>query len=97
MGTRRRQALPPVISAQTAGRWFSAASPHRGRLPRRPLHDAFEIICCDCGDDPGLEHFEVSRRLQVIRGPYPIATGIAAYETHLKLHCHTEAAGRPGE
>jgi len=64
--------------------------------PEGPYTDAFEIICCDCGEDPGLECFEVSRRLQLIRGPYPIAAGIAAYETHLKLHCHTEAAGRPG-
>ena len=80
---------------KTAARWLSAASQPASwtaaqkALPRR----AFEIICCDCGDDPGLEYFEVSRRLWLIRGPYPIATGIAAYETHLKLHCHTEAAG----
>ena len=64
--------------------------------PEGPYTDAFEIICCDCGEDPGLGHFEVSRRLQLIRGPYPIAAGIAAYETHLTLHGHTEAAGCRG-
>lgn len=51
-----------------------------------PYSGAFEIICCDCGDDPGLEYREVSPRLQLIRGPYPIAVGIDAYVTHLRLH-----------
>jgi len=58
-----------------------------------PYSDAFEIICCECGDDPGLEYAEVSPRYQLIRGPYPITAGIAAYETHLGLH-QTEAAHR---
>jgi hypothetical protein len=51
-----------------------------------PYTDAFEIICCGCGDDPGLDYREVSPQLQLVRGPYPIAVGIAAYETHLRLH-----------
>ena len=34
--------------------------------------DAFEIICCDCGDHPDLDYGEVSPELQRIRGPYPI-------------------------
>jgi hypothetical protein len=33
--------------------------------------DVFELICCDCGDDPG---------------PYPVADGIRAYEQHFRLH-----------
>jgi hypothetical protein len=48
--------------------------------------DVFELICCDCGDDPGLDYREVSPRLQLVRGPYPIAAGVAAYEQHLRLH-----------
>jgi len=59
-----------------------------------PYTDVFEIICCECGDDPGLEYAEVSPKLQLIRGPYPIADGIAAYETHLSVHHQTEAAHR---
>jgi len=51
-----------------------------------PYTDAFEIICCGCGDDPGLDYREVSPRLQLVRGPYPIRDGVAAYETHLTLH-----------
>ena len=46
----------------------------------------FEIICCDCGDNPDLDYLKVSRMLQRIRGPYPIAAGVAAYERHLKQH-----------
>jgi hypothetical protein len=65
--------------------------------PEGPYTDAFEIICCDCGDDPGLEYTHVPPRLQLIRGPYPIAVGIAAYEMHLKLHGQTEAGASEGD
>jgi hypothetical protein len=44
---------------------------------------AFEIICCECGDNPYLAYAQVSPRLQKIRGPYAIAAGLAAYEKHL--------------
>ena len=46
---------------------------------------AFEIICCNCGDDPYLDYSQLSPRLQKIRGPYAIAAGVAAYEEHLGL------------
>ena len=48
--------------------------------------DAFEIVCCYCGDDPDLDYGEVSPELQRIRGPYPIALGVTAYERHLGQH-----------
>jgi hypothetical protein len=51
-----------------------------------PYTDAFEIICCECGDDPGLDYSEVSPGLQRVRGPYPIADGVAAYKRHVRLH-----------
>jgi hypothetical protein len=54
--------------------------------PEGGYTDAFEIICCNCGDDPDLDYREVSPRLQLVRGPYPIAAGFAAYEEHLRLH-----------
>ena len=57
--------------------------------------DAFEIICCDCGDHPDLHYGEVSPELQRIRGPYPIALGIAAYEQHLDQHRKRRAIPRP--
>jgi hypothetical protein len=60
-----------------------------GIVDRRPedgYTDAFEIICCDCGDDPGRGYCEVAPELQRVRGPYTIRTGLAAYEAHLSLH-----------
>jgi alkylhydroperoxidase/carboxymuconolactone decarboxylase family protein YurZ len=54
--------------------------------PEGGYTDMFELICCDCGDDPDLDYREVSPRLQLVRGPYPIAIGIAAYEQHVELH-----------
>jgi hypothetical protein len=52
----------------------------------RGYADAFELICCDCGDDPDLDYHHVSPGLQQIRGPYPVAAGIAAYEQHARRH-----------
>jgi len=43
----------------------------------------FEVICCDCGDNPYLDYSEVSARLQRLRGPYTLREGLAAYEQHL--------------
>jgi hypothetical protein len=60
--------------------------------PEGGYTDVYEIICCDCGDDPGLDYREVSPRLQLVRGPYPIAAGVAAYEQHLGLHQQLKAA-----
>ena len=51
-----------------------------------PYTDAFEIICCECGDDPGLDYREVPSHLQLIRGPYLLRDGVAAYNQHLRLH-----------
>ena len=66
-------------------------------LRRQPVHladgqpqggytDAFELICCDCGDDPGLDYHRLSSGLQQVRGPYTIAASIAAYENHVRHH-----------
>jgi len=54
--------------------------------PEGGYTDAFEIICCDCGDHPDRNYSEVSPELQQVRGPYPIADGVAAYEKHLGRH-----------
>ena len=53
--------------------------------PERRYAGAFELICCECGDNPYLDYSRVSPRLQQIRGPYTIAAGLAAYEQHLGL------------
>src|SRR5215469_12264539 len=38
--------------------------------PEGGYTDVFELICCDCGDDPNQEYREVSPRLKLVRGPY---------------------------
>jgi hypothetical protein len=43
----------------------------------------YEVICPNCGDDPDLDYSEVAPRLQWLRGPRPIAEGLAAYHQHL--------------
>ena len=46
----------------------------------------FEVICGKCGDDAGLDYQEVSSELRQIRGPYPLAAGIAVFLKHNKYH-----------
>jgi hypothetical protein len=52
----------------------------------------FELICFDCGDNPGLDYSQVSPRLQRIRGPRTMETAWTAYERHLGL---ARPAGEP--
>jgi hypothetical protein len=62
--------------------------------PEGGYNDAFEIVCCDCGDDPDLDYAEVSPELRRIRGPYLIAEGVAAYAAHVG-HYHQAAPAIP--
>ena len=55
--------------------------------PEGGYTDAFEIVCCDCGDHPDLDYSDVSPELRQVRGPYSVAAGIAAYRAHVGL-CH---------
>ena len=57
----------------------------KGR-PEGGYTDLFELVCCDCGDDPDLDYSEVSSELRRVRGPYPIADGVTAYVLHLRLY-----------
>lgn len=64
------------------------------RQPTRIVHgqheggysDAYELVCCDCGDDPDLDYREISPKFQRIRGPYWFADGVAAYKNHVRRH-----------
>src|SRR6266568_2297546 len=82
--------LAPVDQSRQIARSF---------LRRQPVHivagrieggytSAFEVICCDCGDNPNLGYSEVAPRLQRLRGPYPLHEGVAAYEAHLARTTH---------
>jgi hypothetical protein len=50
--------------------------------------DSYELICCDCGDNPELDYRDVPVDLQRIRGPYTVSAGIAAYGQHVRLPLH---------
>jgi len=79
----------------TAILWRQPARIAEGR-PEGSYTDVFEIISCDCGDHPGLEYRNVSSEFQLVRGPYPMKAGLAAYAEHLGLHQQNEAAYPPG-
>ena len=55
--------------------------------------DAYELVCCDCGDHPDLDYRDVSPERQQIRGPYSIAAGVAAYEVHVNVY-HRQQSGQ---
>ena len=63
--------------------------------PQGGYTGAFELICCECGDHPGLDYRHVPPEIQRIRGPYSIEAGIAAYQQHV-MRDHRRQA-RPGE
>jgi hypothetical protein len=57
------------------------------------FRDAFEVVCCDCGDHPYQDYPGISLSLQRIRGPCTtMAAALAAYDQHLGL---TTARRRP--
>ena len=89
--------------AELTGMPAALADPHgepgRSFLRRQPVRivagrieggyaSAFEVICCDCGDNPNLGYSEAAPRLQRLRGPYPLHEGVAAYEAHLARTTH---------
>jgi hypothetical protein len=82
------QVLTPPAGQPGHGRTASLrhqpASIVQGRM-EGGYPDAFELICCECGDHPYLDYSEISPRPQRIRGSYTMRAGIAAYEKHLAL------------
>ena len=55
--------------------------------------NAYELVCCDCGDHPDLDYRDVSPERQRIRGPYSIAAGVAAHEVHVNVY-HRQQPGQ---
>lgn len=64
--------------------------------PEGGYTNLYELICCDCGDHPGVDYQEAPPRLQLVRGPYPVAAGVAAYKQHVRAHHQPEVAHRCG-
>ena len=46
--------------------------------------DVYELICCDCGDNPELDYLDVAPEVQLVRGPYPLPAGVTAYVRHVQ-------------
>lgn len=91
---QRRAPLPATPSGLTGGQsglgWTLVLRRQPVRIidgqPQGGYADVYELVCCYCGDDPDLDYRHVSPELQRIRGPYPIAAGIAAYGRHAEQH-----------
>ncbi len=91
---QRRVPLPATAGGMTGGQpgpgWTLVLRRQPIRIadgqPQGGYADVYELICCYCGDDPDLDYRHVSPELQRIRGPYPIAAGIAAYGRHTEHH-----------
>lgn len=62
--------------------------------PEGGYTSVFEIVCCYCGDHPDLDYRDVAPKLQRIRGPYPVAAGVAAYGEHLRRHARRPRTAR---
>ncbi len=88
----------PAGPDQPGPGWTVVLRRQPGRIvdgrPEGGYTSLFEIICCYCGDDPDLDYREVPPALRRIRGPYPVAAGVAAYGRHLGQH-RRRAATRP--
>jgi hypothetical protein len=91
--------MGPAGPDQPALGWTVVLRRQPGRIvegqPEGGYTSLFEIICCYCGDHPDLDYREVAPKLQRIRGPYPVAAGVAAYGRHLGQHRRLAAAIRP--
>src|SRR6516162_5133662 len=95
-----RKALRQCITADKGVIMTTSSAPTRATtitLRRQKAHtqggnldggytNAFEIICSDCGDDPRRDYQDVPPRLQRLRGPYLLDTGVTQYEAHVAWH-----------
>lgn len=96
---RHARDLGPGIETGKAATMSPVGQPDHGTdasLRRQPVRmvegraeggytDAFEVICCDCGDHRYLDYSQVPLRLQQVRGPYTMEAGLAAFEKHLGI------------
>jgi hypothetical protein len=88
-----------TASSQQTGHWTLVLRRRPARMVQGQTEggytDEYELVCCDCGDDPDLDYREVSPELRRIRGPYQITAGVAAYNAHVQLYHAVEANFEP--
>jgi len=79
-----------TIGAESGRKWTVALRRQHARTaegqPNGRYTNTFEIICRDCGDDPGRDYKDVQPRLQRIRGPYWIEAGLMEYQAPIAWH-----------
>jgi hypothetical protein len=85
--------VDPVVRGQPGqpGQFWTVAlrrQPVRivGGEPEGGYTDAYELICCDCGDNPDLDYLDVAPEVQQVRGPYPLPAGVTAYVLHVQRY-----------
>jgi hypothetical protein len=57
-----------------------------GGEPEGGYTDAYELICCDCGDNPEVDYLDAAPEVQLVRGPYPLPAGVSAYVLHVQRY-----------
>jgi hypothetical protein len=86
-GSGAASAVPPAGQPGHGSAAFLRIQPARSADDRIDggRTGVYELVCPGCGDDPGLDYLQVAPRLQRLRGPRPIAGGLAAYHQHLGI------------
>ena len=95
----QKEAAVPTYDQPTLG-WTVVLRRQPVRIvkgqPEGGYTDAYELICCECGDHPDLDYREISAELRRIRGPYAFAVGIAAYGEHVRLRHKPQSVHEAG-
>ena len=83
-------AVDPAVRSQPGPFWTVALRRQPVRIvggePEGGYTDAYELICCDCGDSPDLDYLDVAPEVQQVRGPYPLPAGVNAYVRHVQRY-----------
>jgi hypothetical protein len=82
--------VDPAVRSQSGQFWTVALRRQPVRIvggePEGGYTDAYELVCCDCGDNPDLDYLDVAPELQRVRGPYPLPAGVSAYVLHVQRY-----------
>jgi hypothetical protein len=95
----QKEAAVPTYDQPTLG-WTVVLRRQPVRIvkgqPEGGYTDAYELVCCECGDHPDLDYREIPAELRRIRGPYTFAVGIGAYGEHVRLQHSPQSVREAG-